>query len=171
MLRSRNVTLQLAILGLPTLALVVLAGPAEGLCWCRSFASEEAEIQANLDQSAMVFAGRVVRIREPEPEAVAACEAVDGPSASQACRRTEIEFVVDRAWAGVEARRVVIGTYLFLASCGYDFVKGQSYLVYATGSPDTIPTVTYCSRTRLMRDASVDLERLGAPSWIRHGGA
>lgn len=53
------------------------------------------------------------------------------------------------------------------AACGYDFVRGGAYLVYA-GESNGLPHVSLCSRTVELNRASEDLEALDALELLDH---
>ncbi len=46
-------------------------------------------------------------------------------------------------------------------SCGYDFVKGETYLIFAWKSDEDVLQTTICSRTKLLTKATLDLGVLG----------
>jgi len=80
--------------------------------------------------------------------------------------RLRVTFDVARAWHDVEQPTLTVTTGLGEADCGYPFVEGESYLVFATGEPDWL--VGSCSATQRLRDADVDA--LGEPTWTREDG-
>ncbi|MBT8469118.1 MAG: hypothetical protein KJN97_10245, partial [Deltaproteobacteria bacterium] len=57
------------------------------------------------------------------------------------------------------------------AACGYTFVKGETYLVYADRDEADPMRVSLCSRTALVADAEEDLDFLGKPSQELDSGA
>jgi len=77
-----------------------------------------------------------------------------------------VTFDVVRAWHDVDEPTLTATTGLSDADCGYPFVEGESYLVFATGEPDW--QVGLCSGTQRLPDADVDA--LGAPTWTAEGG-
>jgi len=86
-----------------------------------------------------------------------------GASESQApggAVRRKVQMEVVSGWKGAEGEDVTVFTAGDSAACGYAFEVGRSYLVYAAAADGGL-VVTSCSRTRLMADASEDLERLG----------
>jgi MYXO-CTERM domain-containing protein len=72
-----------------------------------------------------------------------------------------VTLAVTQSWRGVETEQMVVRTSESSASCGYSFEVGVTYLVYADGTPDAW-TVSLCSRTAVMTDATADREALGA---------
>jgi hypothetical protein len=102
----------------------------------------------SLAQAVAVFEGEVVELREPGPEKT-------GPAAQRA-----VKLAVVRAWKGVEGEAVDVLTPSDGAACGYTFVQGRSYLVYASADSDGLRVVS-CSRTRPISEANEDLVLLG----------
>jgi hypothetical protein len=72
-----------------------------------------------------------------------------------------VRFSVTRAFKGVESETIQIRTRENSAACGYRFVEGQTYLVYAYGEEGDL-RVGLCSRTRLVEEAAEDVTELGA---------
>jgi hypothetical protein len=68
---------------------------------------------------------------------------------------------IEEAFKGVSGAEVEIRTPANSAACGYDFEKGQQYVVYAhiRSSDDRLVT-TICTRTRPVSNAKEDLEYL-----------
>lgn len=99
-----------------------------------------------LEKAALVFAGEAVRVNPSGGE---------GP--------VTVTFRASRVYKGAVKRTIVITTSGSSASCGYGFVSGESYLVYAHGTEDE-PVVTICSRTNTLSAAKDDLEALGKGS-------
>ncbi|HWS53574.1 MAG TPA: hypothetical protein VN228_05585 [Pyrinomonadaceae bacterium] len=70
-------------------------------------------------------------------------------------------FAVEQAFLGVEGARAEVSTGLGGGDCGYDFRRGQSYLVYAGRDEKGGRLVTgICTRTRPASEAAEDLEFL-----------
>ncbi len=72
-------------------------------------------------------------------------------------------FAVTRVWKGINQPTVVVVTPASSASCGFAFVQGQEYLVYASEIEGQLQTIL-CSRTALITMAGEDLAALGAGS-------
>jgi len=72
----------------------------------------------------------------------------------------KVEFDVEKSWKGVDKKTVIVETARAGPSCGFDFKKGESYLVYAYYTHNKWHT-NICSRTRLISDADEDLKELG----------
>ncbi|HEX7479977.1 MAG TPA: hypothetical protein VF331_19400 [Polyangiales bacterium] len=95
-----------------------------------------------------VFEGRVTAIlEEPAP--------AGQPSSAWLVRLHTV-----RAWKGVETEDITVRTPKDSAACGYAFVSGESYLVYAAG-PTAQLAVDSCGRTQLIAAADADLAVLG----------
>jgi MYXO-CTERM domain-containing protein len=112
-------------------------------CSCDVRAQPEA-----FERAAAVFEGRVAAI-----EPVKRGEDV-------APQFHEVRIEVTRAWKGVEDEIVLVRTRADEAACGFNFQKGESYLVYASAT-DRGLDVSLCSRTVPMDRAGEDLNRLG----------
>lgn len=105
-----------------------------------------------LETSSAVFTGKVVDIKEPKGTIISSADPV------------KVTFEVDSSWKGVKGDKVTLSTALSSASCGFEFVKGESYIVYAyaNGEGETDKLVaSLCSRTKLLASASEDLKKLG----------
>ncbi len=63
-----------------------------------------------------------------------------------------------KSWKGVSEKTVSVLTYSDGAACGYYFVKGESYLVYAYGKARL--TTGVCTRTSHLSLAQRDLIEL-----------
>ena len=84
-----------------------------------------------------------------------------------------VTFSVDRIWKGNVTKTQKIYTAASSASCGYNFSKGELYLVYTTQSNGSELHTGLCSRTANL-DATDDIETLGdakkvLPSAQSHG--
>ncbi|MGB8328622.1 MAG: hypothetical protein WCE62_00745 [Polyangiales bacterium] len=76
----------------------------------------------------------------------------------------EITLRVKQVWKGTLGEEIKVHTAGSSAACGYGFVKGLTYLVYAVEDEADPLRVSLCSRTALLEDAKEDLEFLGKPS-------
>lgn len=95
-----------------------------------------------------VFTGRVTEIEE------------NGGIVSSSADPLKVTFMVQEAWKGVSENTIHLYTAMSSASCGYPFVRGQEYIVYAYSSDDGLST-GLCTRTALLSEASDDLGALG----------
>ena len=77
--------------------------------------------------------------------------------------RSTIGFEVSTVWKGVVHEVMYITTPPTGGSCGYTFVEGEEYIVYASDShyDDDSYTASICSRTTLLSAAQADLDALG----------
>jgi MYXO-CTERM domain-containing protein len=76
----------------------------------------------------------------------------------------EITFRVERVWKGDAKKEIKVHTAGSSAACGYTFVKGSKYLVYAVSDDADPMRVSLCSRTTVLDNAKQDLSFLGKPS-------
>ncbi|MCA1618495.1 MAG: carboxypeptidase regulatory-like domain-containing protein [Acidobacteria bacterium] len=67
------------------------------------------------------------------------------------------KFAVAEAFSGVEGTTAEVSTGFGGGDCGYTFVKGTSYIVYASRSKDGTLGTGICSRTRPALGATEDL--------------
>lgn len=105
-----------------------------------------------MEQAAAAFSGKVTKI-EPAGE----CEQA-------------VTLEVAATWKGAGKKEVVLYTANDSAACGYGFVKGKSYLIYAhtakRGEAKLLET-NICTRTALLADAKEDLKELGEGKKVR----
>jgi hypothetical protein len=75
------------------------------------------------------------------------------------------------AWKAASAETVIVRTGSGGGDCGYDFMLGDTYVVYAhrVGESDTLAT-SICTRTEPIERADEDLKELGAPALDRRAG-
>ncbi len=76
----------------------------------------------------------------------------------------EITLRVNKVWKGEIGAQVQVRTAGSSAACGYSFMKGESYLVYADRDEADPMRVSLCSRTAPVASARDDLDFLGKPS-------
>jgi len=76
----------------------------------------------------------------------------------------EVTLRVKEVWKGTLAEEVKVHTAATGAACGYTFVKGTTYLVYAVSDDADPMRVSLCSRTAPVDNAKEDLDFLGKPS-------
>lgn len=98
-------------------------------------------------QTDAVFSGKVTAISE-----LSRVKDTQAPWPSM--RRVTI--AIESAFRGVEGKSVELLTGMGGGDCGYNFVPGERYLVYAHRSQRGL-IATICSRTRLLKDAAEDL--------------
>ncbi|MXX53169.1 MAG: hypothetical protein F4Z35_04320 [Dehalococcoidia bacterium] len=124
-------------------------GPVQA-CKCAQPGSPSEE----LEKFSAVFAGRVVLIQHSyDPEGVSVSSE----------DRTTVGIEVSAVWKGIVHEDMYITTPPTGGSCGFDFIEGEDYIIYAYDSPyaDSGYTVGICSRTALTGEAQEDLGILG----------
>lgn len=105
-----------------------------------------------LKSNSAVFTGKVVDKKEPKGTIISSADSV------------KVTFEVDSSWKGVKGNKVTLSTALSSASCGFEFVEGESYIVYAYANDEDDSgklEASLCSRTKLLASASEDLKELG----------
>ena len=109
-----------------------------------------------MEKSAAVFEGTVVSIKEKFKIMQSSADPV------------RVTFQVGARWKGEVGEKVTVTTAQSGASCGFEFTKGERYIVYAGGEKAAGEegaaklTVSLCSRTALLPGAEEDLKELGA---------
>lgn len=100
----------------------------------------------------------------PPAEAAAQSEAVFSGTVSEVAPGANgvlVTFDVDNVWKGPSGPQLTLATASDSASCGYSFVAGEQYLVYANPQDGQLAT-GLCSRTAPIANAADDLAALGA---------
>ena len=125
-------------------------------CSCSvSFKDEKRQVRKAKQEAAAAFRGRIVDILETK--------GADGKLNGG----IEAIMEISEVWKGIVGERVSVFTNGDDASCGYPFVEGKDYLVYAyvsTEAKDRL--ITYlCTRTRLAEGKPylIDRKHLGKP--------
>ena len=77
--------------------------------------------------------------------------------------RTTVGFEVSNVWKGNILKSMDVTTPPTGGSCGFAFIEGEEYIVYASDSAygDNGYTVSICSRTALLEEAQADIDELG----------
>ena len=144
------------LLSVVAVLILLWAGPlVANACSCAPEVGEsEKERVENASKNATaVFLGKVVKVTKVKD------------SATGFPTDVIVEFKVERAWSRIKAARVTIHTAGNSAACGFEFRKGLSYIVYASG--DSKLKVFSCSRTAMLEDTgSADEQYLGVPTYI-----
>jgi hypothetical protein len=70
----------------------------------------------------------------------------------------KVKMHVKRVWKGEIGKTITVRTPAQSESCGFDFRKGQSYLVYGIGDP--MPIVTLCSRSASRESGRVASDKI-----------
>ena len=108
-----------------------------------------------IDESDAVFTGVVERVE------VVGSPSTEGDPYGKPLTYAgqEATIRVRMVWKGIAEPVVTVTTPFDEAQCGYDFLAGKEYLVYATRQ-DRL-TTTSCTRTRLVAQADDDFLALG----------
>jgi hypothetical protein len=130
----------LVFLLLMTIALVYQTNTALA-CSC----AQNPDPKTALDNASAVFSGKVTDIKR-----------TGGFWESAVAVKIETKNV----WKGPKNKSFVIHTAEQSASCGYEFTKGEEYIVYTYENDGELRT-SICSRTALLKDAQEDLQALG----------
>jgi len=128
---------------------VLLSPDVVWSCSC----DERKSVKNELRDAAAVFFGEVVDI-ESDPRRGKGFFTND-----------TVSFLVDVAWKGISTRKIRVMTVDDEGACGFPFVKGETYLVYAfecKNCPDGLST-HLCTRTT--DGGRWDRIWLGAPEW------
>jgi len=116
-------------------------------CSCAELAS----VEDSLERSEAVFSGKVLEIKELKN--------------TSGYMRKSVKFEVNKVWKGRSESLIVIYTGIGGGDCGYAFVEGKEYLVYANSTTmyDNVKELTTisCDRTALISQAQEDLSILG----------
>ena len=115
-------------------------------CSCAYLPSVEEEFE----RSKAVFSGKVVDIKEKQ--------------SLKGYLSKSVLFEVTNTWKGVEQSQIIITTGQGGGDCGYNFIKGEEYLVYADesimyGAKSLVSVI--CDRTDMLSSSQEDLEVLG----------
>lgn len=115
-------------------------------CSCAYLPSVEEEFEL----SKAVFSGKIVDIKEK--------------LSLKGYTTKSVLFEVTNTWKGVEQSQIIITTGQGGGDCGYNFIKGEEYLVYANesimyGAKSLVSTM--CNRTGVLSSSQEDLEILG----------
>ena len=118
---------------------------AESSCACLIKYSDDAkQVKYERKKFKTVFSGQVLDIKVKEGNYL------------------EVILSVKESWKNAKVSQISIFTVKSTPySCGYDFVKGETYLVFARKADEGELRVTICSRTKLLSEAALDLRVLG----------
>jgi hypothetical protein len=112
--------------------------------------AERPSVESEFNQSKMVFSGIVKDIEENK--------SLSGYATKS------ILFEVTKTWKGIDETQVIVTTGQGGGDCGYNFVEGIEYVVYANESSmyaDDVFSTGICDRTAELTSASEDLDILG----------
>ena len=139
-----------------TVALVantlLLGGPQAGEAYACSCA-ETRSVEETFEKSAAVFSGEVVKAEETPPEPPDGDDPFLGLG--------PVTFEVEETWKGASEDSVTVYGHGPEVSCGIDFEKGETYLVYAYRTNGDLGT-DYCGRTKPLSLAGSDVSELNA---------
>jgi hypothetical protein len=133
---------------LATIALLAAARPALA-CVCSGTLSGQPACVLRWEASA-VFVGRVLRIEPPPPRPDGLMSTADP---------VRVTLAVVEGFVGVSTPEAIVTTASGSASCGFGFRVGETYLVYANGSPGALH-VSLCGGTTPARAAAEDIQYL-----------
>ena len=107
-----------------------------------------------LEKFDAVFAGRVLSIEHSFDPNAASVSPGD---------HTTVGFTVNTVWKGTVDKNIDLTTPPTGGSCGFAFVEGEAYIVYAYDDAEENADlkVSICSRTALLAEAQADLDALG----------
>lgn len=147
---KRRLVMCMLILLLVTSGLALFPGERVYACSC-----VESDVQERLKTYATVFTGEVVKKGRSQQ------------SKHDGLLR-EYTFDVDTAWKGVNAKKMkIIGSDGGSDSCGVEFEKNRSYLIFASlDERDNRLHTNLCSRNVPIEQAGDDLKLLGAGNVI-----
>ncbi|MFC5405845.1 hypothetical protein [Cohnella soli] len=115
-------------------------------------------VKEKLERSGAIFVGTVVKR--------------GGTKKSQHGKLRQYTFAVQQAWKGVSGPRISIYSYDgSSSSCGFEFDKGQSYLVYSYEDKDRTLQTNLCSGNVPLAQADQDIQQLGAGTTYTPGEA
>ena len=119
-------------------------------CKCVVPASPSEEIE----KFDVVFAGRVLSVHHSfDPNALSYSPG----------DITTVGFSVSTVWKGAVEENITLTTPPTGGSCGFAFVEGEEYVVYAYKAAEGAPNISanICSRTALLQDAQEDVDAFG----------
>ncbi|WP_454191222.1 hypothetical protein [Paenibacillus sp. Marseille-Q7038] len=111
---------------------------------------EPISVQDELSRSETVFSGRVIEVKEDRANGYLS---------------NAVLFETSEIWKGGSESQIIIRTGGGGGDCGYQFNKGEDYLVYANpssmyGDKEQLVTII-CDRTSVLAQAEEDLAILG----------
>lgn len=135
---------------LAVLGMMWMAPPcATGACSCAT----PRDVPSALRTADAVFTGEVVSVRTI--------------SVGRGDMRRQVKRVrlwVNLSWKGVDNGSISVITGMGDADCGFDFRRGESYLVFASRADGGLNT-GICGRTAELARAAADVRALGPPAY------
>ncbi len=107
-----------------------------------------------IDKFDVVFAGRVLSVHHSfDPNALSYSPG----------DITTVGFRVSTVWKGAVEENITLTTPPAGGSCGFAFVEGEEYVVYAYRAAEDAPNLSanICSRTALLQEAQEDVDAFG----------
>ncbi|WIV21123.1 hypothetical protein QPK24_10830 [Paenibacillus polygoni] len=139
----------LLIISLVLIQLMTFLSSKAYACSCAFLETKE-----KLELYSAVFEGTVIEIGETK-------------SLSPYSQVRDYTFEVERGWKGVKDKKVIVTSLDGGSnSCGYQFSKDQTYLVYASLDKDDTLITSLCSNNLLSSEAGEELKQLGAGQHI-----
>lgn len=123
-----------------------IAPTTSSACSCE----KPSTVQEEFERSDAVFTGKVISGIDRSEEGVVQSSA----------DLIAVKFAVQDIWKGINQTEVDVYTERGSSSCGYTFIEGQQYLIYAKEYKNDL-RVNLCSRTVEVERAFADLEILG----------
>ena len=154
--KHQGMMLRVASVSLVSLALLLgvlwFLGNPEQVYACKC--AQPGTPSEELEKFSAVFAGRVVSVRHSYDPDAASVSPED---------RSTVGFEVSAVWKGTVHEDMYVTTPPTGGSCGFTFIEGEEYIVYAYDSAhaDGGYTVGICSRTALLDQAQADIDALG----------
>lgn len=130
------------------LAFVLVASRAASACDC-VMGSQRPCAQAW--SAPVVFAGLATEVAQTKTE-------VDVGGRREAWPAKLVRFNVEESFRGAQGATVEVRTGAGSSDCGYNFVAGQHYLVYANTNADGQLATSICSATKPLEKAAADVE-------------
>ena len=121
-------------------------------CSCAKFiGSIEEHVADELSNSSAVFLGTVEKIEKVGPHDDLDLQKI-----------VKVHFKVSKSWKYISGNTAIVSTITQCCLCGYNFIEGMSYLVYANSPDNRLDDLwaSICSRTTLLINAKKDLEIL-----------
>jgi len=84
---------------------------------------------------------------------------------ANADRDTVVTFRVGTMWKGPKGETIVVSTNIYKTACGFNFVKGENYLVFAYG--DGSLRTSICTRTATTAQGQDDVKKLDGYGWSK----
>ena len=112
-------------------------------------------LEAELAGSKRVFIARVISVKPDVRK-----------SGQTVYQDVFVELQIDTVFKGPLTDNIRIRTKATVASCGYPFLKGKTYIIYTFIDQGT-EYVSYCSKTQSIEDAYKDIRKLKALTKIK----